>query len=162
MKQILKREDVAQAVATLTSQNKKPTLAAIHAALGGKGSLSTLVRLKGELEVAKPMIDAPEAEQAFRTVWGMAVDYGRKEQEAKFAELSDDLKAIATENERLDGIAVSARNRVAELEALLARAEADRQTAQLPAANSRSPKPRSSREGAVAWGLGWRNMGTAE
>lgn len=56
---------------------------------------------------------------------------GRKEQEAKLLELRDDLKAVATENERLDGIAASARDRVADLERLLARAEADRQAAQL-------------------------------
>jgi hypothetical protein len=46
-------------VSTLTSQNKKPTVAAIHASLGGKGSLSTLVRLKGELDGAKPAADSP-------------------------------------------------------------------------------------------------------
>lgn len=132
MKQLLTQNDVTTAIAGLVAQGKKPTIAAIHAAVG-KGSMSTLLRIKAELDTAaqtQPVTDTPEAQQAFRTVWTLAVDQGRKQNEAIVAELRDNVRALAVENERLDGEAASARSRVAELERSQARAEGDRQAAQ--------------------------------
>lgn len=133
MKPLLTQNDVATAIADLAAQGKKPTLTALHAAVGGRGSMSTLVKIKAQLAAAaqtQPATDSPEAQQAFRTVWTLAVDQGRKQHEAIVAELRDDLRSLAVENERLDGEAVSARSRVAELEKSQARAEGDRQAAQ--------------------------------
>jgi hypothetical protein len=38
MKQIITKEEVGKAILDLVGQNKKPTLAALHAALGHRGS----------------------------------------------------------------------------------------------------------------------------
>ena len=117
MKKVLSKEDVAQAIAELSAKGRKPTLAALHAALGHRGSMSTLVRLKSELEGApQPAADSEDALKAFRQVWALANEEGRKQQEAVIAELRENLRVLATENERLDGIATAAEQRAAELE----------------------------------------------
>ena len=63
--------------------------------------------------------------KAFREIWALAVEEGRNQQEAVAAELRENLKALAAENERLDGAAVVAQNRAAELEQAVSRAEAE-------------------------------------
>ena len=69
--------------------------------------MSTLVRLKAELEgVLPPIADSPTGVKAFREVWTLAVAEGRQQQEGVNAQLREELKALATENERLDGLAV--------------------------------------------------------
>jgi hypothetical protein len=61
MKQIITKEEVGKAIIDLVGQGKKPTLAALHAALNNRGSMSTLVRLKAEIEAAsQPAGDSPE------------------------------------------------------------------------------------------------------
>ena len=133
MKQVLTQSDVAKAISELVTQGKKPTMAAIHAAVGRKGSLSTLHRIKADIDAmaqTQPATDSPEAQQAFRTVWNLAVDQGRKQNEAIIAELRDNIRALAVENERQEGDATLWQNRAVELEKSQARAEADRQAAQ--------------------------------
>jgi hypothetical protein len=133
MKQVLTQSDVAKAISDLVAQGKKPTMAAIHAAVGGKGSMSTLHRIKADIDAmaqTQPATDSPEAQQAFRTVWNLAVDQGRKQNEAIIAELRDNIRALAVENERQEGDATLWQNRAVELEKSQARAEADRQAAQ--------------------------------
>ena len=133
MKQVLTQSDVAKAISDLVAQGKKPTMAAIHAAVGGKGSMSTLHRIKTEIDAmvqTQPATDSPEAQQAFRTVWNLAVDQGRKQNEAIVAEMRDDIRTLAVENERQEGDASLWQNRAAELEKSQVRAETDRQEAQ--------------------------------
>ena len=126
MKQIISKEDVAKAISDLAAQGKKPTLAILHAALQHRGSMSTLVRLKAEVEAAaQPASDSPEALKAFREIWALAVDEGRIQQEAVNAELRENLKALATENERLEGTAIAAQERATELEITASRAAAE-------------------------------------
>jgi predicted nucleic acid-binding Zn-ribbon protein len=126
MKQIISKEDVAKAISDLLAQGKKPTLAILHAALQHRGSMSTLVRLKAEVEAAaQPESDSPEALKAFREIWALAVDEGRIQQEAVTAELRGNLKALAAENERLEGTAIAAQERATELEHTASRAEAE-------------------------------------
>jgi len=48
MKQVLTKQDVVKALAELSAKGKKATLAMLHAAVGNRGSMSTLVRIKGE------------------------------------------------------------------------------------------------------------------
>ena len=133
MKQVLTQSDVAKAISDLLAQGKKPTMAAIHAAVGGNGSMSTLHRIKAEIDAmaqTQPANDSPEAQQAFRTIWNLAVDQGRKQSEAIVAELRDNIRALAVENERQEGDATLWQSRAIELEKSQARAEADRQAAQ--------------------------------
>lgn len=126
MKQIISKEDVAKAIGDLVAQGKKPTLAMLHAALNNRGSMSTLVRLKTEIEAAaQPVADSPDALKAFREIWAVAVQEGRLQEEAVVAELRENLRTLAAENERLDGMASTVQNRVAELEQAVSHAEAE-------------------------------------
>lgn len=126
MKQVLSKEEVAKAMNDLAAQNKKPTLAILHAALQHRGSMSTLIRLKAEIEAAgQPAFDSPEALKAFREIWALAVEEGRMKQENVISELRESLKTLAAENERLDATAMAAQNRATELEQAAARAEAE-------------------------------------
>jgi chromosome segregation ATPase len=126
MKQIITKEEVSKAVGDLVRQGKKPTLVALHAALNNRGSMSTLVRLRGEIEAAaQPVADSPDGLKAFREVWAMAVDEGRQQQEAVLVELRESLNGLAAENERLEGVAVAAQNHAAELDHAKSRAETE-------------------------------------
>jgi len=117
MKQILKKEDVAKAMADLVANGKKPTLAAIHAALGNRGSTSTLIKLKTEIDTAANTVpDSDEALQSFREIWALAMEEGRKQNEVKVSELTANIKVVCQENERLEGEAIALKDQVASLE----------------------------------------------
>jgi len=126
MKQILAKEDVERAMADLSAKGRKTTLAALHAALDHRGSMSTLIRLKAEIE-APPSTphDSEEALNAFRELWNTAQEDARKQQGATIADLQETLKMLATENERLDGVAAAAERRCAELEQAKSAAETE-------------------------------------
>ncbi|HZM02210.1 MAG TPA: hypothetical protein VFC44_04225 [Candidatus Saccharimonadales bacterium] len=110
----------------LAGQGKKPTLVALHAALNNRGSMSTLVRLKAEIDAAaQPVTDSADGLKIFRDVWALAVDEGRQQQEAVLAEARDSIRALATENERLEGAALAAETHAAELDQARLRAETD-------------------------------------
>lgn len=118
MRKILQKEDVAKVLATLTTEKgKKPTITAIHAALGNRGSLSTLVKLLAEIEAAeRPATEAGDAVHAFREMWRLAMDEGQKEAEATIKELKAVQFTLCQENERLDGVASAAQEQLATLE----------------------------------------------
>jgi hypothetical protein len=126
MKQILSREEVAKAISVLAGKTgKKPTLAAIHAALGSKGSMTTLIRLKNEVEVgAQTQVDSEEGLKTFREVWALAVQEGRQQQESVVVEMRENLQTVLIENERLEGAASSAVERADNCESAQAKTEA--------------------------------------
>jgi chromosome segregation ATPase len=113
-------------MADLSAKGRKTTLAALHAALDHRGSMSTLIRLKAEIE-APPSAphDSEEALNAFRQLWNTAQEDARKQQGATIADLQETLKMLATENERLDGVAAAAERRCAELEQAKSAAETE-------------------------------------
>lgn len=126
MKPVLTKEEVGKAIAQLVGQAKKPTLTALHAALGHRGSMSTLVRLKAEIDSeTKRSADSSEGLEAFRQIWALARAEGRKEQELALAELQESLHALAAENERLQGATAAAQSRAQDLEEARAKAEAE-------------------------------------
>jgi chromosome segregation ATPase len=126
MKQIITKEEVAKTIQDLLSQGKKPTLAAVHAAMNNRGSMSTLVRLKAEIDAAaQPATGSPDGLRAFREVWALAVEEGRKQQGAVLTELRETVKALTAENERLEGTALAAQNRAADLDLARTRAETE-------------------------------------
>ena len=126
MKQILAKEDVERAIADLSAKGRKTTLAALHAALDHRGSMSTLIRLKAEIEApSSAPHDSEEALNAFRQLWNTAQEDARKQQGATIADLQETLKMLATENERLDGVAAAAERRCAELEQAKSAAETE-------------------------------------
>lgn len=116
MKATITKQAVAEAIKALTDSGKKPTLAAIHAALGGKGSITTLVKLKGELdqEASTPQ-DSTEGLAQFRSLWAAAVAEGKASMESQMQELRAGLEAVSLENERLEAAAIAAEARLAEL-----------------------------------------------
>jgi hypothetical protein len=129
MKPVLTKEEVGKAISRLIAEGKKPTLAALHTALDNKGSMSTLVRLKAEIEaVEQPPTDSPDALQAFRKIWTVARDEGRKEQEQALVDMRDNLRSLAVENERLEGIAAAAKGRAADLEQAKIKADTELET----------------------------------
>lgn len=126
MKAVITKEEVGTVIAQLNSQGKKPTLMAVQAALGHKGSMSTLVRLKSEIEAEiLRSADSAEGLRTFRDLWALARAEGRKEQESAVAELQENLQALAMENERLQGLAAAAQTRAVDLEQARAKAEAE-------------------------------------
>jgi hypothetical protein len=117
MKQVLKKEDVAKAMADLIANGKKPTLNAIHAAVGGRGSTSTLIKLKAEIDAAANALpDSDIGLQTFREIWALAMDEGRKQNEAKVNELTANIQVVCLENEHLEGEAIKQNDLIASLE----------------------------------------------
>lgn len=107
MKQLLTKDEVAKAMKDLEGQGKKVTCTSLHAALGNRGSMSTLLKLKAEIQgTPAPVTDSPEALKLFRDIWTMAVAEGRQQQEGLAIQLREELTALAVENERLEGLAL--------------------------------------------------------
>lgn len=129
MKQILTKEMVKKALDDLKAEGKKTTNAMLYAALGQRGSMTTLMQLRAELEAEKlPPNDSDEGLKTFREVWALAKEEGRKQQESVIAELKTDREDLFQENGRLEGEKAAAVNQVedarkakAEIEAELAR-----------------------------------------
>jgi len=87
MKAIITKQEVAQAIVSLKSAGKKPTLQAIHAVLGNKGSLSTVQKFRSEIEAEIVTgRDSEEGLQVFRQLWAKAVGEGTTLKEAECAE----------------------------------------------------------------------------
>jgi chromosome segregation ATPase len=116
MKQVITKEEVSKAIAQLKEQGKRPTLAAIHARLNNRGSMSTLVRLKSELEASTiPATDSAEGLKSFREIWALAVAEGRGAQEQLIDELRGNVNSMAAENERLEERLVAGEQQLDEL-----------------------------------------------
>ena len=142
MKPVITREAVADAIKKLTDAGQKPTLAAIHAALGGKGSISTLIKLKAEIESqATAPQDSAESLTQFRALWAVAVGEGRKQAEAQLAEIRAGLDALSAENERLEASAIADAARVQEMQA-----QRDKLVDELSQANKAATEARAAGE----------------
>ena len=78
MKQILTKEMVKKALDDLKA-DKKTTNNILHAALGFRGSMTTVIHLRAELEADKlAPNDSAEGLKAFRDVWALAREEGGK------------------------------------------------------------------------------------
>ena len=146
MKAILTADEVRKALNAFVAEGKKPTLAALHGALGHRGSMSTLVRLKAEIdEESQTLNDSPEAIKQFREIWALAVSEGRRQQDSVVSELREQMTALAAENERLEGANFAAITRAEELERAETRAQAELSNSRL-----RSEKELSDARAAIA------------
>jgi chromosome segregation ATPase len=134
MKPILNRENVAKAMQDLKDNGKAITLGTLHAALGFRGSMTTVNKLFKEIKASEKPTAEPneEALKNFREVWTRAMDEGRKQNETIIQQQDADLQALGQENERLDGLAMAAQEQAeilqkekSSLESELARARAD-------------------------------------
>ena len=118
MKSIISKQDVAKAIESLKATGKKPTLQAIHAAIGGKGSLSTIQKFRSELEAELVTSqDSEESLQVFQQLWAKAVEEGSALKEAQCAELREALDAMAAESEKTAGELIALQERTREIEA---------------------------------------------
>ena len=118
MKAIITKDDVAGAIEKLKASGKKTTLQAIHAALGNRGSISTLVKLKAEIEAGAVAVrDDEEGLKAFRDLWALAIEEGKKVKDAEISELREALDAIADEAEKAQGETLAVRERLTAIEA---------------------------------------------
>lgn len=155
MKQIVTKDEIATAMADLTAKGKRPTLTAIHAAIGNKGSMSTVVKLKAEVEAAQMPADSPESLQVFRSVWAQACEEGRKGHEGEVSELKNGITVLSTENDRLEGLIMASQTRIGELEVSLQNAEdkyrATRDHQELELAQAKDAAIRANAESGVAY-----------
>jgi chromosome segregation ATPase len=142
MKALITKQDVVTAIEEIKASGRKPTIANIHAALGGRGSLTTVVKLKAEIEAdGVAANDSAEGLQAFRDLWALAREEGRKTGAAEVAELRAGLDAMAVEAGRLEAEVETATRRVVEIES-----QRDSLVADLSQANGQLTTARASGE----------------
>lgn len=116
MKPVIAKEDVVNAIEALTAERKKPTIAALHAFLGNRGSLTTLVRFKREIDAECASGNGSEQSlKAFRELWQLAAAEGRKQSQTEVADLLQTVDELAAENERLVGQLAETNQRLANM-----------------------------------------------
>jgi gamma-glutamylcysteine synthetase len=126
VQQLISRDEVAAAMKQLAGEGKKPSATAIRAVLG-RGSLSTVIKLKGEIESA---VDSPpeseEGRRLFQKTWETAVAEGRRQVQEHLETARIDLQTAVAEVERLEGdlVGLRAANDAMQIELRQARAEA--------------------------------------
>jgi hypothetical protein len=87
--QKIQKEDVANAIAALKRGGRQVSLPAIRAALGNKGSMTTIQELKKQLDDAEAADqDPPHALIAFRQLWVEAVNLGRGQRDSEILQAS--------------------------------------------------------------------------
>ncbi len=118
------KEEVAKAMEELGLKSGRPSIAKIRAKLK-KGSNTTILALRKEIETeARAAADCQDALKVFRELWAQAQDKAKKQHEDMVAAVDEDLKGICAENERLEGLASGAEERIAVLLQEKASAEA--------------------------------------
>ena len=118
MKATISKQEVGRAMEALAAAGKKPTLQALYAARGNRGSLTTIQKLRTEIQAdtATPQ-DSSEGLQAFRQLWAGAVEEGRAQKETECVELREMLETLLAESERTGGELVAAQAKIADVEA---------------------------------------------
>lgn len=146
MKAIINKQDIATAIEELKASGRKTTIANIHAALGGRGSLTTIVKLKAEIEAdGVAANDSEEGLKAFRDLWALAREEGRKAGEAEAAELRAGLDTMASEAGRLETEVETSTRRVVEIAT-----QRDNLVADLSRANEQTIAARAAGEQAAS------------
>lgn len=103
---------MAKAMAILKQDgNQNPSLPAIRAAVGNKGSMSTIAGFKKELDdEALAAQDPPDALQAFRAIWAQAVQVGRAQRDSEVADLQELARELSSESKEFEGEATASRS----------------------------------------------------
>lgn len=101
---------MAKAMHDLQANGKPVTLNSVHAALGFRGSMTTVNKLFKEIKASAKTTPEPDQEalKTFGEVWTRAMDAGRKQNAMIIEQQEADLQALGQENERLDGLVVAA------------------------------------------------------
>ncbi|HEY0792850.1 MAG TPA: hypothetical protein VGD78_17430, partial [Chthoniobacterales bacterium] len=106
----------------------------------GRGSLTTLLRLRNELlkpETPEPET-SPEAQASFRQVWQTAFDAGRGVEASKAVEARAEVDALAKEAERLEAQATDLERQLDDLRRSQAATQEETATAHLEAKDARA------------------------
>jgi chromosome segregation ATPase len=112
---LITKEDVTKAIAALKTAGIKTTRQAVHAFMGSKGSMSTVVKFMRELESEEKKTSAtPEEEEAFHTIWNSAKDEGRAERDETIKDLEDAITTLSSEVEALTGESTALRAQAAD------------------------------------------------
>lgn len=112
MKRILEREDVEKAIRDLEAVGKKPTLQAIHAMLENRGSVTTLMRIKAEIDTENLKTKESEAVlRAFRELRMLAIEEGRAQRQKEYEDQQTAVSLLTKQIEEFE------KQRVADLEA---------------------------------------------
>ena len=107
---------VKKALDDLKADGKKTTNNILHAALGFRGSMTTVIHLRAELEADKlAPNDSAEGLKAFRDVWALAREEGGKVQESVIETLKINLEDLFRENEKLEGEKAALSNQAEDL-----------------------------------------------
>jgi len=127
MKQILTKEMVKKAIDDLRADGKKTTNNVLHAALGHKGSMKTLIQLKAQIEADEhpPLKDSEAGLAKFREVWALAREEARKEQESVIAGLEMDRADLFQDNGRIEGEKAALANQADEAKKVKVEIEAE-------------------------------------
>jgi chromosome segregation ATPase len=96
-------EDVAAATERIRIRKESPTVERIRAELGNRGSSSTILKYRQQLEkeeVAEPSTTNGEALKAFTVIWKEAFDLGEASRNVDLENLRDDLESVKKEAEK--------------------------------------------------------------
>lgn len=156
MKQLVSRKDVERAIDELTKAGKKATIASIYASVGGRGSLTTILKLKNEIGADRNLEkDKAKVLEVFHQLWPLALDEARQECTAEIEDMRSTIQALANENEAMEGAASvheDAIRKVADqrdslmLELSATRANADQYVQQLAATQEKMEALREAHE----------------
>jgi hypothetical protein len=103
---------------SLQAAGKKATLVALHAALGNRGSITTLVKIKAEIDAETlQQQDSEEGLKTFREVWALAVEEGRRQNAGECAELREAIGMLTTESEQAEGELAQGHEHLCDVEA---------------------------------------------
>lgn len=117
MKTIITEAEVKTAMQNLANAGRKVTLAALHAALGNRGSMTTLVKIKAAIEKAEDTPEvSEEAQEAFRVLWAAGLEAGQKINDEELQDLKATVASISNENEALDAQCLAAQAKLAEMQ----------------------------------------------
>jgi chromosome segregation ATPase len=132
-------DEVKNAIANLRARGDQATIDKLRQEIG-RGSLTTLLRLRNEiLEPEKPeTAHDPEALRAFGQLWQAAVEAGRKGEAGKTADAFAEAEALSREAERLENECDLLEKQLVETRAALNRALEDGTAARQEAKEARS------------------------
>jgi DNA repair exonuclease SbcCD ATPase subunit len=118
---VLTLEEVEKALTTLRQkEGREPSTRALHAAVGNRGSMTTLLKMKRDLDKPPGVAPGADPEQVaqFNALWAAAKTVGRAEREEEVRRLQEELDTVMAEAERMEGEIVEARQQGAEIAAV--------------------------------------------
>jgi DNA-binding CsgD family transcriptional regulator len=115
MKNSIARQEVEHALQHLTQAGKSPTPGNIRQSIG-RGSYSTIIRLRDEILGSGGAPESVEGQAQFRKIWASANAEGRKQADGIVAERDQTILLLETESDSFNTKLDAAHERIRELE----------------------------------------------